>query len=676
MSAAKILIVEDEGLTAMELQRKLRYWGYEVPSFVFSGREAIKKVKEINPDLIIMDIVLKGEIDGIDAAKEIIKSSQAPIIYLTAHGDNKTYERAMMTKHAAYILKPYDESELHRVIETAIYKNNLTKKLEKRGKSVDESLNNSRGVIITDQDGYVQYINWEASKLTGWKKEQALNKNLKEILKIEDLNSKILLNNINYSQEIVESSIGYSKLISTDKTVREIEYNIEPIKDDHGDFLGYTIIFQDITDIKLSNELNFISESDKQFQSIYSHSPIPSGLFNSSGKLVDVNQSFMGLIREDDISKIKEMNLFDILNFSSKDKNDLNKGKTIEYEINSESKNINFNLKEKTNNLKIIINPLFLDEDLIGGYLIQMQDISNEKIHEKSSKKSENNYKQLFNNINDIFIELDSEMNVLFWNKAAEELTRIDSKHALGEHVFKLLPNLKDSELMEIFDKALKNNEIGTVVKKSPFKGEDLYLKVESYPSEKGLSVIIKDFTDFEKDKEDLKKIKGFYRNLVDEQNDIILRYTLDGNIIYANQICLKSFGTDIVGKDILSIVIPEDRNIFKNHLESIKNDKNFKNIQTKILNLEDQVFIVDWAFNPVKVNGDDFSEIQAVGRNINQIIESKQNLVQKNKKQKKDFEFEIKKLNDLKESLKVEIHKLENIRNDLTNENLKLKSD
>lgn len=60
MSSAKILIVEDEGLTAMELQRKLQYWGYEVPSFVFSGREAIKKVKEINPDLILMDIVLKG----------------------------------------------------------------------------------------------------------------------------------------------------------------------------------------------------------------------------------------------------------------------------------------------------------------------------------------------------------------------------------------------------------------------------------------------------------------------------------------------------------------------------------------------------------------------------------------------------------------------------------------
>jgi len=676
MSSAKILIVEDEGLTAMELQRKLQYWGYEVPSFVFSGREAIKKVKEINPDLILMDIVLKGEIDGIDAAKEIIKSSKAPIIYLTAHGDNKTYERAMMTKHAAYILKPYDESELHRIIETTIYKNNLTKKLEKKGKSVDKSLKKSRGVIITDNNGFVHYINWEASKLTGWKKEQALNKSLKEILEIEDIKTKTLLNTINHSQEHVESSIGYSKLISADKTVRDIEYNLKPIKDDFGDFLGYSIIFQDITDIKRSNELDFISESDEQFKSIYSNSPIPCGLFESSGKLVDINKSFMKLIREDNISKIKEMNLFQFLNLSSKDKNDLIKGKTIEYEIKSESKNIKFNLKDETNTLKIIVNPLFLDEDLIGGYLIQMQDISNEKSHEKPLKKSENEYKELFSNIDDIFFELDSEMNVLFWNKSAEEFTDINSKQALGEQIFKLLPNLNDPELVETFDKALKNNERRTLVKKYSFKEEDKFLKLESYPSAKGISVIIKDFTEFEKDKKDSQRIQGFYRNLVDDQNDVILRFTLDGKITYANQFCLKNFGSDIVGKDILSIVIPKDRNVFNNLLKSIKTRKKFKNIQTRINNLENQVLTVDWAFNPVINKQENFSEIQAVGRDITKFIESEQSLIQDFKGLKKDFEDKITTLNETNQSLKVEIHKLEEIKNDLNRENLKLKSD
>lgn len=71
MAATKILVVEDEGLTAMEIQRKLKNWGYDVPSFAFSRKEAVKKAKEIKPDLILMDIMLKGKGDGIDAAQEI-----------------------------------------------------------------------------------------------------------------------------------------------------------------------------------------------------------------------------------------------------------------------------------------------------------------------------------------------------------------------------------------------------------------------------------------------------------------------------------------------------------------------------------------------------------------------------------------------------------------------------
>ncbi len=118
---AKILIVEDEGLTAMELQRKLKSAGYDVPTFAFSGKEAIKKAEELKPDLVLMDIFLKGKIDGIDAAAQIKKDLGIPIIYLTAHGDSNTKERAKNTEPSAYLLKPFDIDVLQKNIDKALY---------------------------------------------------------------------------------------------------------------------------------------------------------------------------------------------------------------------------------------------------------------------------------------------------------------------------------------------------------------------------------------------------------------------------------------------------------------------------------------------------------------------------------------------------------------------------
>ncbi|MDZ4171321.1 MAG: response regulator [Methanobacteriaceae archaeon] len=118
---AKILIVEDEGLTAMELQRKLKSAGYDVPTFAFSGKEAIKKAEELKPDLVLMDIFLKGKIDGIDAANQIKKDLGIPIIYLTAHGDANTKERAKSTGPSAYLLKPFDIDVLQKNIDRALY---------------------------------------------------------------------------------------------------------------------------------------------------------------------------------------------------------------------------------------------------------------------------------------------------------------------------------------------------------------------------------------------------------------------------------------------------------------------------------------------------------------------------------------------------------------------------
>jgi len=130
MEKKKILVVEDEKIVAMDIKKSLERIGYTVTGVVASGKEAIKKVFEDIPDLILMDIKLKGEMDGIEAAGEIRSQFNLPVIYLTAYTDEKTLERAKITEPFGYLLKPFEERELKITIDIAIYKHELERRLK------------------------------------------------------------------------------------------------------------------------------------------------------------------------------------------------------------------------------------------------------------------------------------------------------------------------------------------------------------------------------------------------------------------------------------------------------------------------------------------------------------------------------------------------------------------
>ncbi len=127
MPEVKILIVEDEKILAMGLKNKLEKLGFKVTGMASSGEEAIESVNQNQPDLVLMDIVLKGEMDGIDTAKFIVNLHNIPIIYLTAYADDKTLERAEKTCPYGYILKPYKDNELKANIKMALFKHNALK---------------------------------------------------------------------------------------------------------------------------------------------------------------------------------------------------------------------------------------------------------------------------------------------------------------------------------------------------------------------------------------------------------------------------------------------------------------------------------------------------------------------------------------------------------------------
>jgi len=125
MDDVKILVVEDEGIIAKNIKNKLKSFGYTVPAIATTGEEAIRMAEITFPDLILMDVMLKGEMNGVEAAQHIQKRFSIPIIYLTAYSDDEILEKAKKTQPYGYIVKPFTSNDLHSNIEMALYKHKI-----------------------------------------------------------------------------------------------------------------------------------------------------------------------------------------------------------------------------------------------------------------------------------------------------------------------------------------------------------------------------------------------------------------------------------------------------------------------------------------------------------------------------------------------------------------------
>jgi PAS domain S-box-containing protein len=175
MTEKKILIVEDNAIIARETSERLKRLGYTVTGIAARGSDAVENARSTHPDLILMDINLKGEIDGIEAAGRIAEFSDAPVIYLTAYSDDATLQRAMQTKPVAYLIKPFKERELYSNIEMAIYKHKVEKKTgmsEETNEIIRALADLPECVIVVDNENRILFMNRSASHLTGFSADE------------------------------------------------------------------------------------------------------------------------------------------------------------------------------------------------------------------------------------------------------------------------------------------------------------------------------------------------------------------------------------------------------------------------------------------------------------------------------------------------------------------------
>jgi len=183
MEKAKILVVEDEAIVAMDIRNRLLNLGHTVPAFTVTGSDALDKTAELHPDLVLMDIQLGGGMDGVETAAHIHRRFHVPVVYLTANSDENTLQRAKLTEPFGYILKPFSERELETTIEMALHRHRGEVKLkcsEALKKAVLESALD--GIITIDHEGRIVEFNPAAETIFGYSRAEAVGELLGDLI--------------------------------------------------------------------------------------------------------------------------------------------------------------------------------------------------------------------------------------------------------------------------------------------------------------------------------------------------------------------------------------------------------------------------------------------------------------------------------------------------------------
>ncbi len=251
MDSPKILVVEDEKILAVDISNRLQNLGYTVPEITDSGEEAIKKVAETHPHLVLIDICLAGKINGVQVAEIIQNNFHVPVLYLTEYSQDTTLDKKRLTEPFSYILKPIAEKDLHIAVEMALYRHQIEKRLQSENRWL-AAIINSMGcaVIVTDIKGCIQIMNPVAQALTRWKPDEALGKDLTEVFSLVDNDMNEPIENL--AKRAIEADAVLNlpencTLIAKDGTQIPIGDSVAPIRDGDGKITGAVLVFQDIT---------------------------------------------------------------------------------------------------------------------------------------------------------------------------------------------------------------------------------------------------------------------------------------------------------------------------------------------------------------------------------------------------------------------------------------------
>ena len=292
MAAKRILIVEDEPDISNLIRQFLEKSGYEAAAAAATGEEALVLAERLQPDLALMDIALRGELDGVETADRMFTRFGIPVVFVTGHADDTTIERSQTARAFGYVLKPFRQEDLKSSIDLALSKHSDESRLRRIEQSFGAAIKSiGDGVIAADQRGAVTFLNPIAEALTGWRLHDALGRPLEEVFPAALIpgdpasgdtgtarqasderdrgRSAPAARSIVTGETELEHPDRYqpaadrdgprsanvlpplprqSSLVARDGTLRPIECTAAPIRNEAGDAIGQVVVFRDISE--------------------------------------------------------------------------------------------------------------------------------------------------------------------------------------------------------------------------------------------------------------------------------------------------------------------------------------------------------------------------------------------------------------------------------------------
>ena len=367
MRSTKIMIVEDNTTVAEDCRLYLENRSYQVTSIVASGEESIEKAAEERPDAVLMDIHLRDEMDGIEAAEQIYARFQIPVVFLSAYDDRKLLERAKRVGCFGYLLKPFEENEIHAMLEMVLYKAQAERALRKSEEKFRHLFERSpHGFALVKGNGEILHSNSAYANMLG------------------------------HSQEDM-SKLNWIEL--TPEKWRQQELTVQ----------GRKLMENGHTDL---------------YEKEYIH---------KDGQILPVEVQAFLLERGEDF-----------------------------------------------------------DTSQIGAFV---HDITERRKAESSQRKSQQHFQELAESISDTFIALDEFLMVTYWNRAAEELTGISTKEAVGESLYELFPEAAGTAAEKVYHQVLRTRRPMTFETEYHMGETDRFYEVSVNPFDGGLSILARNIS-------------------------------------------------------------------------------------------------------------------------------------------------------------------------------------
>ena len=292
---ASILVVEDEAIVALDLRMQLQDMGYRVVGTAETAEEAIGLAKRHRPMMVLMDVMLKGATDGIDAAEIIRRTLEIPVIFLTAFSDSQLVARAARTAPYGYLTKPFKLKELRAGIEVALCKARLEKNLRESERWFASTLRCVQdGVVVSEQDGRIRFLNPAAENLLGCESESAIGRHVSDVVKFTDVpdGANALVKALKETRIV---GVAHARtLVDAAGQQWPVDESAGPILDETGSTLGGVMVLRDARE-RVHQELR-LKASEERFKSAFAHAPLGMALISLDGQFLQVNDALCRLL--------------------------------------------------------------------------------------------------------------------------------------------------------------------------------------------------------------------------------------------------------------------------------------------------------------------------------------------------------------------------------------------